>query len=225
MSMLAVPTPTQSVPVVHIDKASRRGRKCTILPFRRRVLSTKRETPSTVVVVQQTRLNVESQLGLVDKIASWFERKWGLPIGMEHDDMVHIGVIGLLKAWHRFDPTRGCSIETFAGYAIRGAIIRQLKELWTALNHEAPPSDEEMESPWLPPERGVLCREVIDFVGNLGVAEQALVYGCIADETYSSLARKLDIPITTALRRHLKALRKVRQAAGSRYDPERAAAT
>ena len=160
MSVLAhVPFPE---PAVHPETKARRDSPCTILPFKRPVPSAVEPPPPSPI--PHACPDVESLLGLVHRIASWFEHKWSLPAGMEHDDIVAIGVIGLLKSMQRFDPARKCSIETYAGYAIRGAIFRHLTRTWTALNHEAPLPDNPLEGPWPSPEKAVLYRELQDAV-------------------------------------------------------------
>jgi len=174
MSVLA-PVPIFE-PEVQPKPKDRRDSPCTILPFPHQVPS-KVEPPPTSRIPQECP-DAESLLDLVHRIAGWFERKWSLPSGMEHDDVVAIGVIGLLKAMQRFDPARKCSIETYAGYAIRGAIFRHLTKTWKALNHEAPLSDKEMEGPWPLPEKAVLYRELQDAVfTRLNDIERTLVVG------------------------------------------------
>ena len=191
---------------------------------RRPALVRQRVRPAVVTPLVAVRPDVVALLPLVRKIASWFERRYSLPAGWDHDDLVSEGVIGLLRAVAKYDPTRPCSVETYAGYWIRGLLWKALKARWTELNHEAPPPDDEMEGPWPPPEKAVLYREVIDIVDRLEVAERVLVYGRVDNETLSALARQLGMPISTANRWHLRALRRARRAAGVMYDPEPAAA-
>ena len=45
-------------------------------------------------------------------------RRWGVPL----EDIVQQGNIGLLRAAHRFDPTRDCRLVTYAAYWIRAEI-------------------------------------------------------------------------------------------------------
>jgi len=168
--------------------------------------------------------DVVALLPLVGKIASWFERRYSLPAGWEHDDLVQEGVIGLMRAIKKFDPSQPCSIETYAGYWIRGKIWRALKERWTDLNMTAPPPDEEMEGQWPLPERAVLCREVVDLVGHLDLAEQVLVYGRADDETYAVLAKELGLTLSAAVRWHARAVKRVRRAAGVTHGREEAEA-
>lgn len=51
-----------------------------------------------------------------------------LPPGLERDDLVSAGVVGLVKAVDHFDLTRKVKFETFAIALIRGAILEMLRE-------------------------------------------------------------------------------------------------
>lgn len=48
---------------------------------------------------------------------------------LDQEDLVSYGVIGLINAIDRYDPTRGIRFEAFATSRIRGAIIDQLRTL------------------------------------------------------------------------------------------------
>src|SRR5260370_26414552 len=48
---------------------------------------------------------------------------------LEADDLVSYGIIGLINAIDRFDPSRGVRFEAFATARIRGAVIDQLRVL------------------------------------------------------------------------------------------------
>lgn len=48
---------------------------------------------------------------------------------LDQDDLVSYGVIGLINAIDRYDPSRGIRFETFAVARIRGAVIDQLRAL------------------------------------------------------------------------------------------------
>ncbi len=50
-----------------------------------------------------------------------------LPSGVERDDLVGAGVVGLVKAVDQFDPLRGIKFETYAITLIRGAILEMLR--------------------------------------------------------------------------------------------------
>jgi RNA polymerase sigma factor for flagellar operon FliA len=50
-----------------------------------------------------------------------------LPAGVELDDLIQAGTLGLLDAMGRFDPKAGASFATFASQRIRGAMIDELR--------------------------------------------------------------------------------------------------
>ncbi|WP_151671515.1 RNA polymerase sigma factor FliA [Nitrincola schmidtii] len=50
-----------------------------------------------------------------------------LPSSVVLDDLVQAGMIGLLEAAKRFDPSKGASFDTYAGIRIRGSIIDEVR--------------------------------------------------------------------------------------------------
>ncbi len=52
-----------------------------------------------------------------------------LPSTLDFDDLLQFGMIGLIKALERFDPSIGTKFETFAIPRIRGSIIDELRSL------------------------------------------------------------------------------------------------
>ncbi len=50
-----------------------------------------------------------------------------LPGGLERDDLISAGVVGLIKAVDQYDPTRGIKFETYAITLVRGAILEMLR--------------------------------------------------------------------------------------------------
>lgn len=50
-----------------------------------------------------------------------------LPSGIDLDDLIQAGTVGLLDALQRFDPDAGASFSTFASQRIRGAMIDELR--------------------------------------------------------------------------------------------------
>ena len=65
--------------------------------------------------------------GLVKHIASRMSVM--LPGQIDLEDLVHDGVIGLMDALRRFDPSKGVKFQTFAANRIRGAILDALRSL------------------------------------------------------------------------------------------------
>jgi len=51
-----------------------------------------------------------------------------LPASVEMDDLIHVGVIGLIQAIERYDPERDNTFMTFAAFRIRGAVLSELRE-------------------------------------------------------------------------------------------------
>jgi len=50
-----------------------------------------------------------------------------LPVGVQRDDLIQSGMIGLLEASEKFDPTQGNQFKTFAEYRVRGAMLDDLR--------------------------------------------------------------------------------------------------
>lgn len=50
------------------------------------------------------------------------------PPGLDYEDMLSFGAIGLLDAIERFEPERGFSFQTFAVPRIRGAVLDELRK-------------------------------------------------------------------------------------------------
>ncbi len=50
-----------------------------------------------------------------------------LPDGVDREDLVSAGLIGLIKAVDRYDPTRGIKFRTYASTVIRGEVMESLR--------------------------------------------------------------------------------------------------
>lgn len=70
---------------------------------------------------------IQSYLPLVRKVAEKVHRR--LPPGVDLESLIHSGVIGLLEALERFDPTRGVAFEAYARYRIQGEVMQALRSL------------------------------------------------------------------------------------------------
>lgn len=53
----------------------------------------------------------------------------GKPPGVESEDLVSFGILGLIDAIEKFDPSKGLKFETYATLRIRGAIIDELRKI------------------------------------------------------------------------------------------------
>ncbi|QJA05520.1 FliA/WhiG family RNA polymerase sigma factor [Thermosulfurimonas marina] len=55
-----------------------------------------------------------------------------LPPALDSEDLVSAGILGLIEAARRFDPSRKIQFKTFAEFRIRGAMLDELRQLdWT----------------------------------------------------------------------------------------------
>ena len=52
-----------------------------------------------------------------------------LPSHIDIEDIVNTGVLGLMDAIEKFDPTRGVKFETYAEFRVKGAILDELRAL------------------------------------------------------------------------------------------------
>ncbi len=65
-------------------------------------------------------------LPLVKRVA--LKLRGHLPAHVELDDLVSDGTVGLIDAVRKFDPAKGVTIESYARYRIRGAILDSLRD-------------------------------------------------------------------------------------------------
>src|SRR5262249_59882825 len=58
-----------------------------------------------------------------------------LPSHVPFDDVVHAGILGLIDAVDKFDPTRNVQLKSYARFRIRGAILDSLRQMdWSPRN-------------------------------------------------------------------------------------------
>ncbi len=72
-------------------------------------------------------LLVTEHLPLVKKIALHLHAR--LPASIELDDLLQVGMMGLLDAAGNYDPSEGASFATYSSIRIRGAILDELRRL------------------------------------------------------------------------------------------------
>jgi len=70
---------------------------------------------------------VLAHLGLVKRVA--LHLKVRIPPFMELDELIQVGMIGLLEAARAFNPTKGIEFESFALSRVRGAILDEVRQL------------------------------------------------------------------------------------------------
>ncbi len=107
-----------------------------------------------------------------------------MPSGIERDDLVSAGIMGLIKSVDQFDPERGIKFETYAITLIRGAILemlrgddwvprlvrdqqKQLKQVYVRLESELkrPATEEEVAA-----EMGISPEKLDKLLTNIGRA-------------------------------------------------------
>lgn len=77
--------------------------------------------------VEERNQMIVEHLPLVKYIAARIAGR--LPSHVEVDDLVNAGILGLIDAIDKYDPTRKIKFKTYAEFRIRGAIIDELRAL------------------------------------------------------------------------------------------------
>src|ERR1700727_2744087 len=83
-----------------------------------------KEEPNKLTAQQKDRLIME-YAPLIRFIAQKIAVR--LPSNIELDDLISSGVIGLMDAIEKYDPTRDNKFKTYAEFPIRGAILDELR--------------------------------------------------------------------------------------------------
>lgn len=76
---------------------------------------------------QEARVELINHYSYLVKITSG-RLVTSVPNGLDRDDLVSAGVIGLIKAVDQYDPTRDVKFETYAIALVRGAILEMLRD-------------------------------------------------------------------------------------------------
>ena len=71
-------------------------------------------------------VDVSHKLGLVKKIALYLKAR--VPDFIEVEDMIQIGMLGLLEASQSFDPSVGVSFDEYAKRRIKGSILDEVRK-------------------------------------------------------------------------------------------------
>jgi RNA polymerase sigma factor for flagellar operon FliA len=169
-------------------------------------LSTQPSRPiSSTLEVQRERI-IKEFAHIVKAIA--YRLAFRLPAYMDAEDLVSVGIIGLMDAMDKYDPSREAKFKTYAEFRIRGAMLDEIRSMdWiprsvhervsllqrthtTLLNRLGrPPSDEEVAaemnlSPaelddFLVRSRGAILLSLDDF--NLQETEGPKILNMLAD--------------------------------------------
>lgn len=75
---------------------------------------------------ENSNATIVKLLPLVKRVA--LQLRSHLPSHVELDDLISEGTVGLIDAVRKFDAARGVTIESYARYRIRGAILDSLRE-------------------------------------------------------------------------------------------------
>lgn len=70
---------------------------------------------------------IEDFLPRINHLASKYAYL-GQPV-LSKDDLASAGIIGLIEAYHRYDPAKKVNFKTYAEYRIRGAILDEIRKL------------------------------------------------------------------------------------------------
>lgn len=70
---------------------------------------------------------IMSHMAMVKRVASHLKAR--IPPYMELDELVQVGMIGLIEAARSFDPAKGVGFENFALSRIRGAMLDEVRRL------------------------------------------------------------------------------------------------
>ena len=69
---------------------------------------------------------IEGYAPLVKRIAQHMITR--MPANVQLDDLLQAGMIGLLEATQKYDPSQGASFDTYAGIRIRGSMIDEVRK-------------------------------------------------------------------------------------------------
>ena len=70
---------------------------------------------------------IDENLGLVPRIARYLRRRLPKTVGVEIDDLVGAGYLGLVQAAARYREDMGASFQTYSKYVIRGAMLETVR--------------------------------------------------------------------------------------------------
>ena len=88
-------------------------------------------TPSSLGLYTQHDQSQEAlivnHMGMVKRVASHLKAR--IPPYMELDELVQVGMLGLIESARSFDPAKGVGFENFALSRIRGAMLDEVRRL------------------------------------------------------------------------------------------------
>lgn len=129
---------------------------------------------------------------VAERLARRFRNK-----GENHEDLVQVAALGMVKAVDRYDPSRGCAFESFAIPTVVGELKRHFRDhLWSL---HVPRRLQELRNRTRSA-RTELLQEldgrgptVSELAGHTGLSEEEVAMGMEAQEAYNTVS--LDAPI------------------------------
>ena len=85
-------------------------------------------------VVEEVAITAENREEVIEKYSPMIKYvanriAMRLPPHVEVDDLISVGVLGLMDAISKYDPTRGAKFKTYAEFRVRGAILDELRSM------------------------------------------------------------------------------------------------
>lgn len=154
---------------------------------------------------------IVAHLPQVQQIARNIRRR--LPRHVLLEDLVSIGVIGLIYAIDHFDASKGAQLKTYAEHRIRGAILdsrRRAEPATEALTVEQPERNTIIFEERI--YQGQLLRKACDAISPKERRLLAMVYA--NDLTLTAIAKLQGVSSSYACRSHSVALRRIRTRLG-----------
>jgi RNA polymerase sigma factor (sigma-70 family) len=78
--------------------------------------------------------NLDEYIKDIKTLAAKLFRKYAVK-GMDLEDIVSEGILGLYDAYKRFDPNRGVSFKTYSHYRVKGSMIDSMRR-WLPCSHQ-----------------------------------------------------------------------------------------
>ena len=85
-------------------------------------------------VVEEVAITAENREEVIEKYSPMIKYvanriAMRLPPHVEVDDLISVGVLGLMDAISKYDPTRGAKFKTYAEFRVRGASLDELRSM------------------------------------------------------------------------------------------------
>lgn len=130
-------------------------------------------------VVSELEKNLMQYAPLVKRIA--YQLIGRLPANIELDDLIQVGLIGLLESARQFDPAQNVLFETYASQRIKGSMLDELRRQdW--LPRQARQQAKQIDQAWATLEKRLdrtpLDSEVAEFLGVPLEAYQTMLFEC-----------------------------------------------